>query len=343
MASIRKRRGPQDRTVWQAQVIRLGFKPQYRTFDSKGEAEAWARRVEGEMDAGSWRDRSEGDRTSIATALERYILEIIPHRADSVRKGETNRARQLQRGPLARVSLSRLTGKDVADFIRWRERGGAGANTIRHDLNTISHLFTVATTAWGMPYLTNPVPFAKAARPRIPPGRERRLAGDEEARLLTASSPEFGAVIRFALATAMRRGEIAGLRWEQVELKRRCLTLGASATKTRTARTVPLSPAALDVLRTIPRRLDGSVFGLSVNAISLAWKRATRKAGVQGLTFHDLRHEAISRLFEDTDLDVMEIRAISGHKTLQMLARYTHLRTHRLADRLAGMGRVTQP
>ena len=53
------------------------------------------------------------------------------------------------------------------------------------------------------------------------------------------------------------------------------------------------------------------------------------------------RHEAISRLFEDTDLDVMEIRAISGHKTLQMLARYTHLRTHRLADRLAGASRLT--
>ena len=55
-----------------------------------------------------------------------------------------------------------------------------------------------------------------------------------------------------------------------------------------------------------------------------------------------LRHEAISRLFEETDLDVMEIRAISGHKTLQMLARYTHLRTYRLADRLAGMGRTGQ-
>jgi integrase len=60
------------------------------------------------------------------------------------------------------------------------------------------------------------------------------------------------------------------------------------------------------------------------------------------LRFHDLRHEATSRLFENTDLDLMEIRAITGHKTLQMLVRYTHLRTARLADRLAGNGRKSK-
>ncbi len=76
-----------------------------------------------------------------------------------------------------------------------------------------------------------------------------------------------------------------------------------------------------------------------ISAHSSAAQFWCNKTSITGLTFHDLRHEAISRLFEDTDLDVMEIRAISGHKTLQMLARYTHLRTHRLADRLAGMKR----
>ena len=343
MASIRKRSGPHGRPVWQGRIIRQGFKPQYRTFDGKAEAEAWARKVEAEMDSGSWRDRSEGDRTMIRDAFGRYLLEFTPGKAASAQRAERNRIGQLRQSPIASVALSRLTGKDVADYIRWRQRAGAGANTVNLDLRCLSHLYTVARSAWGMGYLVNPVPLARAARPKIPPGRERRLQSDEEARLLAAASPEFGAVIRFALATALRRGELAGLRWKQVDLARRGLTLGSAETKNRTARSVPLSPSALDVLKTIPRRLDGSVFGLSVNAISLAWKRATRKTGIQGLTFHDLRHEAISRLFEDTDLDVMEIRAISGHKTLQMLARYTHLRTHRLADRLAGMGRVRQP
>ena len=89
----------------------------------------------------------------------------------------------------------------------------------------------------------------------------------------------------------------------------------------------------------IPNHFKPAIGGLLVGGISLAWKRVVSKTGIQGLTFHDLHHEAISRLFEDTDLDVIEIRAISGHKTLQMLVRYTH----RLADRLAGMRRVAQP
>ena len=340
MAAIRKRPGPRGRTVYQAQIIRQGFPPQYRTFDTKGEAEAWARRVEGEMDTGRWRDRSEGDRTTLAEALDRYLLEITPRKAASTARRDQAKIRLLQSSALARTALSNLDGRDVSDYIRARERHGTKPGTILNELSTLSHLYVVARTVWGMSYLINPVPLAQAARPKVPSGRERRLVGDEEARLLAAASPEFGPVIRFALATALRRGEIAELRWEQVDIARRGLTLGSASTKTRTARSVPLSPAALDVLRTIPRRLSGSVFGMSANAIGQAWWHVIGKTGIQGLHFHDLRHEAISRLFEDTDLDVMEIRAISGHKTLQMLARYTHLRTHRLADRLAGMGRV---
>ena len=68
-------------------------------------------------------------------------------------------------------------------------------------------------------------------------------------------------------------------------------------------------------------------------------RKACKAAGIEGLTFHDLRHEATSRLFENTDLDIMEIKSITGHKTLQMLARYTHLRMDRLVGRLAGKDR----
>ncbi len=339
MATLRQRKGPRGRTVWQAQILRQGYPPQYRTFDTKGEADAWGRHVEAGMDSGSWRDRSEGDQTTVAQALERYLLEITPGKSPANQKSEQSRIKGLRQSPVGRIALSRLTGKDVADHIRWRQGAGVAAATVHHDLRQISHLYTVARSSWGMSYLVNPVPLAKTARPKLPPGRERRLEPGEEERLLDVASPELGAVIRFALATAMRQGEVASLRWDQVDLRRRSVTLGATGTKSRTSRSVPLSPVALDVLQSIPRRIDGRVFGMSGNAIRQAWKRVLHKTGITGLTFHDLRHEAISRLFEDTDLDIMEIRAISGHKTLQMLARYTHLRTHRLADRLAGMGR----
>jgi integrase len=84
---------------------------------------------------------------------------------------------------------------------------------------------------------------------------------------------------------------------------------------------------------------ENSVFGISSESITQAMIKACKKVNLENLRFHDLRHEATSRLFENTDLDLMEIRAITGHKTLQMLVRYTHLRTARLADRLAGAKR----
>ena len=74
---------------------------------------------------------------------------------------------------------------------------------------------------------------------------------------------------------------------------------------------------------------------MSDNATTLAMKRSCKAAGVEGLTFHDLRHQAISRMFENTDPDAMEVARISG-RTLAMLSRYTHLRAHKLAGKLDG-------
>ena len=293
----------------------MGFKPQYHTFDTKDEVGPSGRVRDG--------------RGGLAGSL-------------GGRPCSANDSKSSVRGcSLAHIALSRRsTGRDVADDVRRRDGQKIQSATVLGELATLSHLYTVARSAWGMSYLVNLVPLARAAKPKVPRVWERRLVGDEKARLLTAASPEFRAVIRFALATAMRRGEIASLRWEHVDLGRRCLTISSDNAKNHAARTVPLSPTALNVQKTIPHCIDGSVFGMTVNLISLALKRVIKKAGIEGLHFHGIWHEAISRLFEDTDLDMMEICAISGHKTLQVLARYTHLRTHRLADRLAGMGRT---
>lgn len=121
------------------------------------------------------------------------------------------------------------------------------------------------------------------------------------------------------------------LRWERVDPARR--TAHLQETKNGTPRTVPLSPAALRVLKAMPRDVSGRVFPLTQSAVAHAWERATRQAGIQGLRFHDLRQVTTSRLFEK-GLNLMEVGAITGHKTLQMLKRYTHLRAGDLAARL---------
>ncbi len=120
------------------------------------------------------------------------------------------------------------------------------------------------------------------------------------------------------------------MRWEHLDRKAKVLLI--PETKNGTPRRVPLSTAALGVLDGLPRRLDGRVWGMRPDSISQAFERVCGAAGIEGLTFHDLRHEATSRLFEK-GLNLMQVAAITGHKTLQMLKRYTHLR----AEDLVGM------
>ena len=130
----------------------------------------------------------------------------------------------------------------------------------------------------------------------------------------------------------MRQGELIGLRWEHVDLARRIAHL--PDTKNGEARTVPLSSTAVDVLRALPRSIHAEVFpGLTTEAVKRAFARARRRAGLEDLHFHDLRHEATTRLFE-RGLNIMEVATITGHKDLRMLRRYTHLKAEELARKL---------
>ena len=333
MASFIPRKGPGGKRVWQAHIRRRGYPAQVRTFDTKAEAEAWAATIESEIARGVFVSRVEAEATSLTEALDRYQSEIVPTKKQSDR--ERRRVAELTRqlGGLAARPMAAIRGKDIVTFIRERTARGAGPNTVRLDLALLSHLFNTARTAWGMESLSNPVDLVKGQRPKLPNGRDRRLVGDEHARLLSAAHTyggEIGPLITWAIETAMRRGEIAAMRWEHVDRKAKVLLI--PETKNGTPRRVPLSTVALAVLDGLPRRLDGKVWGMRPDSISQAFERVCQAASIEGLTFHDLRHEATSRLFEK-GLNPMEVAAITGHKTLQMLKRYTHLR----AEDLVGM------
>ncbi|MHB8392370.1 MAG: site-specific integrase, partial [Acidobacteriaceae bacterium] len=265
-------------------------------------------------------------------------------------KGEDAICRWWSALPLSSRPMAAVRGKDIAEAIRQKETEGVGPRTLFAYLSTLSHLFSIARREWGMESLGNPVEFVR--KPTPPPGRVRRLVGKEEARLLSAAKDyggEIGPIITWAIETAMRRGEIAAMRWEHVDKKARVLLV--PETKTGTPRRVPLSTAALAVLADLPRRIDGRVWSMRPDSISQAFervvgaaraayeqesKKARRKPDeklLKDLRFHDLRHEATSRLFE-RGLNPMEVAAITGHQTLQMLQRYTHLRAEDLVKRL---------
>ena len=334
------KRGPHQ---VRARIRRKGFPEVSKTFERMTDARQWARDIENEMDRGVYVSRKEAESTTLYDALERFINEYILNL--KMVANETRRAKALQKREIATLYMASIRSKHIAEFIKEREDEGVKPNTIRLDLAILSRLFEVAATDWGMESLSNPV--KRARKPKLNGGRTRRLQPalgedekSEEERLLEACGERFRPVVKFAIETAMRRSEIANLRWENVDQQGKTLYL--SKTKNMSERTVPLSPAALDILKNIPRQISGSVFGMSENAITIAMRRARKEAEITDLTFHDLRHEATSRLFENTDLDILEIAEITGHKNLQMLKRYTHLRADRLAARLAGKAREKQ-
>ena len=339
MATINSREDQDGITIgWQAIVRRKGHPSQTKTFRAKRDAEAWARGIESEMDRGVWRDRSEAEGTTLKECLARYLAEVTPKKKS---KSEAWYVKAWMDRPIAARFMASIRGKDLAAEIRGMEGEGMSGNHIRLHLAVISHLFNVARRDWGMESLENPVEFI--SKPKLAKGRDRRLLPGEAGALLGAADMRLACLVLLAIETAMRREELASMTWENVDLRARSIYL--PKTKNGEARTVPLSPAALEALSMLPRNLSGSVFGLTADGIDTAWGRARSAAGIPGgwgadaLHLHDLRHEATSRFFEHTDLDLMEIRAITGHKSLQMLARYTHLRTAKLADRLAGARR----
>ena len=291
--------------------------------------------LEGSIDARRFNPGSlEADRVSLHAALQRYLQERVPLKKGV--KQNTGIVRSWQRSKLSAFPLSAIRGSDIAE---WRDQKlkEVGPQTVVHHLNLLSNLYNVAASDWGMESLLNPV--RRVSKPALPTGRNRRLTEQEEVELLRACdasrSPWLGTMVRLAIETAMRQGELVDLSWEDIDLGRRVILL--RETKNGTARTVPLSARALEVLRSLAkgRPTAGRAFDIQVGrAVTHAFAKACEVAGIEDLRFHDLRHEATSRLFERTDLRDIEIAGVTGHKTMEMLKRYAHLRAVNLVERL---------
>lgn len=348
MASIRKRG-----SKWQARVsVKLAGVAE-KSFLKRSDAEAWAKIIEAEMVRGVHIRRSDSERMTLAEALIKYEAEVTPKKRGAGQ--ERHRIRVWKDDPLAKKSLASLRG---VDFAKWRDGRLKDVKpaTVRHDLEVISNLFNVARREWGMEGLVNPIEGIRLPSPQN--ARSRVFYPGEEALLMTAlegperkvngqwgrgtGNPLIKPFVLLALETAMRRGELLALRWENVRLKDRVVYL--PMTKNGQSRTVPLSTRAVEVLGTLMRKLYGEVFDqLTANAVKLGFIRAVkraRKAYVENggddprmlvdLTMHDLRHVAITRLAEHLP-NIVELAAVSGHSDVRMLKRYYHPKAEELA------------
>jgi len=330
---------------WKAIIRRKGWDTASKTFRTKRDAQDWARSTEDEMVRGVYINRAPSERTTINEALQRYLQEVTPTKKPTTQRAEIKKAKLLF-DRLGKHSLAALTPEVVAKFRDQRLKEGKSNNTVRLELALLSHLYTVAIQEWGIGLVYNPVSTIR--KPSAGQGRNRRLSREEEKRLLKVcsehSNPYLSWIVQIALYTGMRKGEIMSLRRNQVDVTRRIVKL--DETKNGTSRIVPLIKAAqrafTEAINHPIRPIDTDLLFPGAPGrdgkrrpyeMSPAWYTVKKKAELEDLHFHDLRHEAVSRLVE-AGLGDQEVAAISGHKTMQMLKRYTHLRAEDLVSKL---------
>lgn len=331
-----------------------------RTFESQRAAEQWARVTEGKVAGNEFVDHGKAQDTTLTQALDWYEKTVVPR---------TPRSAKNKRGNIAYWKASKFASWSLMsihpwDLLEWRrevldednaednERIGPEAEcaeqTCVHRLNAISHLYGQWSLIHKVP-LDNPV--VRGVRPTVDNARDRRLDPNHDRRGKTeeqrlygvcdASNSEWlGAATRIAIESCVRQAELAGLTWSRVRLSGPHPHIDLPKTKNDRPRRVPLSTRAVKAFRSL--KLAGSVIAATTKvlpietprAIGHAFRAVVKEDQFSGLRWHDLRHEGISRLFENTDLRDHEIMAITGHLSADMLKRYSHLRSHRLAARL---------
>ena len=331
MASI-YRRGPYQ---WQVLIRRKGYPTQARVFETKAEAEDWAKTTESEMVRGVFVSRKEAENTTLEEALTRYQKEISENKKGAYQ--ESRRIENFKNHKIGKRFLATIQGKTIAEF-RDERLGEVSEATVRRELVILSNLFEIVRKEWGMGGIQNPVRSIN-----LPSGRgnerERRLTETEEKALLEGCKEyggEIHSIVVFAIETAMRRSEIANMVWNNVDLKE--MVVRRVGGKNNSFRTVPLSDLAVGMLKSMPRQLSGKIWAMEDQSITHAFVRVRDRlreayekereekrtepdpAYLVDLTFHDLRHEATSRLAKI--YQVHELAKVTGHKDLRMLMRY---------------------
>lgn len=328
MASIQKRNAH-----FRARITRQGKSTICATFYSRLEAVQWAKQTEAELRLGLYQEPHvplKPSRDATFEAAARHYMDTHSIHKKIVRS-ETYRLQIL----IKRWNSLLLTAIDKPAILQLRDdllALGRSGETVNHYFNTLSKLFQMVNNEWDLP-IANPVKGIK----RMPQSRGRTKRVDETIEALLLESCDvlgmrlLRSIIQFAIQTGMRRGELMGLCWTDIDLVHRKAYL--HDTKNGDPRQVPLTQDAVAILTALSKDESGKVFPMSLVTLRIQFERVSLFAKNQytesgtnpfeELRFHDLRHEALSRL-SDAGLNVIELSHISGHKTLSMLKRYVH-------------------
>lgn len=325
MASIRK-----VNNKWLAEIRTKGVYKS-KTFFSKIEAQSWAIGIE----------RNLGKHSHIASsytlmdAIEKYQAEVSPTKKGA--RWEILRLNKLKRHKLADCKLSSITREDIQSWVDEQNKV-LSPGSVRRELVLISSLLKVARVKWKW---FEGEPIKDIDWPKAPQPRDRRISLDEiekvlealgyhEDKLINTINDELAVAFLFALETAMRQGEIWKLGWENIFLEKSYVRL--TETKNGTSRNVPLSTRAKELLRKLEPAEKGKAFRSSQSSANTLFRRALKKTDIINLTFHDTRHEALTRLARK--IDVLDLARMVGHRDPRSLMIYYNATATEIAGRL---------
>ncbi|MDA1117095.1 MAG: tyrosine-type recombinase/integrase [Proteobacteria bacterium] len=315
-------------TTYRVQIRKRGFPPVTATFERKTDADKWAKATEADMDRRRYFPQHAAERSTLAELIERQLDAV---KLDRPHDYERQRVMlKWWKAKLGDYSLAAITPELLSRY-RDKLKGDEGVSnaTVNRYLSALSKTFSNAVKEW---HLLTDNPLRRVSKMKEPAGRVRYLSDDERTALLDACAKSeykpLRLIVLFAMTTGMRRGELLGLRWQDVDLERRVAVL--HKTKNSERRSVPIVPEVAELLREHGkvRRLDTELIfpgeGSGPVWFDAEWYAALKAAKVKDFRFHDLRHTAASYLAM-SGATVPELAAVLGHKTLQMVKRYAHL------------------
>lgn len=325
-----------------ARIRKHGFPAVSKTFKTKTAARAWANKTEDAMDSGAWLADEEATTITVAQMFDQWQAYIHPIKPFCKTKLSSIEFLKLHFGS---CSLAEVTPKLVMDFGAKRRQNVARA-TLQKELSYFAQAVDFGVTMFDLPIKGNPVREATRAMAQIGMtggGRqlERRLNKGEFERLISAASHRASRwmvpVIEVAVHTAMRRGEIHGLRWSDLDFEAGTIFIRDRKHPTEKIgndQTIPMFPPARSAFLVARKysKCDNAVFPVkTAKAITAAFTRIKNDAGIDDLRFHDLRHEGVSRLFE-RGWTIPQVAAVSGHRDWAQLKRYTQLKPGELLE-----------
>ncbi|QZA80279.1 integrase [Deefgea piscis] len=349
MATITKRTGRDGTLSFRAQVrVKRDGKVIYsevKTFEKEKLAKDWAAKVEASLKADGAIDRRKIARLTVGQLLRRYIDEI----GETQKFGRTKRytMENLINKPIAKILVSDLTPADIVEHCKLRHVEGAGPATTSQDVIYLGSALGVARPLWGLAIDKRPVEDAYPMLHKLKligrsDVRDRRITAAELKALLEyepkafqhGRTPPMFEIIQFAIWSCMRQEEIHRLLWMDVDESKRTVMIRQRkdpGKKEINDQIVPLLGDAWTILQRQPKT-DARIFPYNSRSTGAAFRRMCKALKIETLTFHDLRHEGISRLFE-AGYQIQEVAMVSGHKTWGSLRRYTNLRPEDLHDK----------